>query len=79
MKTVFLRVLEAEDKAVALRAAIYDQEAARGKQRFEIDVASFSAVPRSPFAYWVSRRVDLVGCWRGFRPVRRAARDKSVA
>ena len=54
MKTIFLRALEAQDKAAALLAAIRKPEAAFGRQRFAVDVASFSAVPRSPFAYWVS-------------------------
>lgn len=54
MKTVFLRALEADDKAAVLRIAIREPEAAQGKERFEVDAASFAAVPRSPFAYWVS-------------------------
>ena len=38
MKTVFLRVLEADDKAAALLAAIREPESgARGRQRFEVD------------------------------------------
>jgi hypothetical protein len=57
MKTTFLRVLEADDKAAALLAAIRDPETARGKQRFEVNPASFASVPRSPFAYWVSERL----------------------
>jgi hypothetical protein len=55
--TTFLRVLSADDKAAALLAAIHDPENAQGKQRFEVDPASFTSVPRSPFAYWVSERV----------------------
>ena len=54
MKTIFLRVLEADDKAAALRAAIREPGRQLGRQRFEVDAASFTAVPRSPFAYWVS-------------------------
>jgi hypothetical protein len=57
MKTVFFRVLEADDKAAALLAAIHDPKTARGKQRFEVDPARFASVPRSPFAYWVSPQV----------------------
>jgi hypothetical protein len=57
MRTIFLRALEANDKAEALRASIHDQAASNGKQRFEVDTASFAAVPRSPFAYWVSERI----------------------
>ena len=57
MKTIFLRVLEADDKAESLRAAIREPASALGKQRFEVDAASFAAVPRSSFAYWVSERI----------------------
>jgi hypothetical protein len=57
MKTVFFRVLEAEDKASALRGAITQSDGVLEAQRFEVEAASFSAVPTSPFAYWVS---DLV-------------------
>jgi hypothetical protein len=60
MKTVFLRALEAEDKASALRAAIREPEAARGHQWFEVDPAEFAKVPGSPFAYNVSRRLREV-------------------
>jgi hypothetical protein len=54
MKTVFLRALEADDKAVVLRAAIHEVTVTEGAQRFEVDVTDFGVVPRSPFAYWVS-------------------------
>jgi hypothetical protein len=54
MKTVFLRVLESDDKAAALLTAIKEPHVVRGRQRFEVDSRSFGAVPRSPFAYWVS-------------------------
>ena len=37
MKTVFLRVLEAEDKAAALLEAVRAVEQASGKQRFVVD------------------------------------------
>ncbi len=57
MKTVFLRVTEAEDKASALLRAIRAPEEARGKWRFEADPGSFGNVPRSPFGYWVSERL----------------------
>ena len=57
MKTVFLRALEADDKAATLRAAIREPAAARGKQFFEVATGSFAAIPRSPFAYWVSERL----------------------
>jgi hypothetical protein len=57
MRTVFLRALEAEDKAMALREAIRNPAAAQGQLRFEVDPARFASVPRSPFAYWVSERL----------------------
>lgn len=57
MKTVFLRVLDAEDKAVALRRAISQPDTVRGLRFFEVNVADFAALPKSPFAYWVSERV----------------------
>lgn len=57
MMTIFLRVLEAADKAVALRTAIHEPNAALGKTRFEVDITSFIGIPRSPFAYWISERV----------------------
>jgi len=43
MKTVFLRVLEADDKAAALLAAIHDPSTAHGKQRFEVNSSSFAS------------------------------------
>jgi hypothetical protein len=57
MKTVFLRVLEAEDKATALLEAVREPERARGRERFEVDSGAFALVPRSPFTYWVSERL----------------------
>lgn len=57
MKTIFLRVLAAEDKAAALLGAVHTSDVANGWQRFDVDPASFASVPRSPFAYWVSERL----------------------
>ena len=54
VKTIFLRALEADDKAAALRTAISGNQQVLKRQRFEVDPLSFGAVPRSPFAYWVS-------------------------
>jgi hypothetical protein len=54
MKTVFLRVVDSDDKAAALREMIQRPEMARGTSRYEVDTATFAAVPRSPFAYWAS-------------------------
>src|SRR2546422_356294 len=67
MKTVFLRAIEDADKATALLAAIREPEAKVYKQRFEVDTASFAAVPRSPFAYWVSEKV--LGIFASFGPL----------
>lgn len=53
MNTVFLRVIEADDKGPALLALIRQPQDARNKQRFAIDPMTFGSVPRSPFAYWV--------------------------
>ncbi len=67
MKAVFLRALEADDKASALRAAIHEPAAALGRgQRFDVDPACFAAVPRSPLAYWVSER--LRGLFKALPP-----------
>jgi hypothetical protein len=60
MKTVFLRVLEANDKATALLHAVREPGRARGRQRFDVDPTSFANVPRSPFAYWVSEHLGRV-------------------
>jgi hypothetical protein len=60
MKTVFLRALEADDKADALRITIREPLTSLGRQRFEIDAYNFAAVPRSPFAYWVSDAIRQV-------------------
>ncbi len=49
--TTFLRLLSDEDKATALEEAITNPE---DERRFEVDPESFSMVPGTPFAYWVS-------------------------
>jgi hypothetical protein len=79
MKTVFLRLLEADDKATALLRAICERERVNGRQRFEIDARSFASVPRSPFAYWVSERLlDLFNELLPFETEGRAARQGGV-
>jgi hypothetical protein len=60
VKAVFLRALEAADKAAALLAAIHAPESAYGKHRFELEPACFAAIPRSPFAYWVGDQLRSV-------------------
>jgi hypothetical protein len=57
VKTIFLRLLDVEDKSASLHEAIQNATGACSKQRFEVDPRAFSAVVRSPFAYWVSERV----------------------
>ena len=55
MKTVFIRVIEAdvEDKAAVLREAIRSPEF-DVRSRFDVDPATFGVIPKSPFAYWTS-------------------------
>jgi hypothetical protein len=52
MRTVFIRAIEAaiDEKAVVLRVAVDGPSSVR----FEVDPSNFAAVPKSPFAYWVS-------------------------
>lgn len=69
MKTVFLRLLEADDKAAALHEAIHDTRAA---VRVEVDTADFAAVPGSPFAYWVP--AGLRDAFRRYPPLKNARR-----
>ncbi len=49
---MFLRGLEAVDKAAAIRSAVEAETDTR--HRFEIDATRFSVVAGAPFAYWVS-------------------------
>lgn len=60
MKTVFLRVIEADDKAAALLEAVRLGEAAIGQRRFEVDPKSFATMPSSPFAYWMGASLIAV-------------------
>jgi hypothetical protein len=56
MKTVFLRVLEAEDKATDLLAAVRGEGGPNGRQRFELDPKVFASIPGQPLAYWLPAR-----------------------
>ncbi len=56
-KTVFLRAVEADDKAQALESAIRRPGLGLTARRFDVDLANFAAVPRSPFAYWVGSKL----------------------
>jgi hypothetical protein len=54
MKAVFLRALDDDDKAGAILTAIATTRDGRSHQRFDLAARDFSAVPRTPFAYWAS-------------------------
>jgi len=57
MKTVFIRALEADDKATSLHDAIIAPDLARNTKRFEVELAEFARVPGSPLSYWVPSTV----------------------
>lgn len=62
--TVFLRLLESEDKERDLAALVLEN----GKQIFDVDPISFARVPGSPFSYWVSGKIlNLFQLHRGMR------------
>ena len=53
--SLFLRLLEDENRGVALEAAVQSIAKAEPDARvFEVDPTSFEQVPGAPFAYWVS-------------------------
>jgi hypothetical protein len=54
MRAVFLRALYSPDKASAIMAGLVATSNGEVAGRFEVDPASFSAIPRSPFAYWIT-------------------------
>jgi hypothetical protein len=78
--TVFLRVLKAsvDDKQTELLRAVSDlREPSKRNEvlqhvAFEREPAAFTAVPKSPFAYWVS--TDILGLFRAFPPFQDAGR-----
>lgn len=72
MKTVFLRVLEEEDKATALLRAIREPERAHGRQRYEVEASALTVIPGSPFAYWLSDSLRKI--FSQFPPVEHAER-----
>ena len=56
--TLFLRLLEDEDKAKALRSALRAAAAGAADPRvFEADPEAFALVPGAPFAYWVTNHL----------------------
>jgi hypothetical protein len=69
MRTVFFRLLDADDKAAALREATQDP---RADVRVELDTAGFAAVPGSPFAYWVP--VAIRDAFSRYSPLKNAHR-----
>ena len=77
MKTVFLRVLNAEDKAAALLEAVRDPVGAQGWRRFEMRHESFSRIPRSPFAYWATP--SMLRCFDLFQPFEAAGRIARIS
>src|SRR5487761_1142235 len=57
MKAVFLQALHDADKATAILSAIAAPPGSQNRRHFELEPQTLSAVPRSPFAYWVSDRL----------------------
>ena len=56
--SLFLRLLEADDKAAALREAVQAARSGQPDARvFDVDPQGFRQVPGAPFAYWVRRSV----------------------
>jgi hypothetical protein len=56
--TLFIRLLDAENKAAAMAAAVATVREGRAYPRiFEVNPESFAQVPGSPFAYWVSEKI----------------------
>jgi hypothetical protein len=66
VNTIFLRVLEAQDKATALLKAVSDPERARGREWFMVQTEVFATVAGSPFAYWTPESVRRA--FVNFRP-----------
>ena len=65
--TNFLRLLADEDKSTALKEACWALRLdSKDGRIFDIDPASFTVVPGTPFAYWVSEQVR--GSFKNFRP-----------
>lgn len=56
--TMFLRVLEVEDKETALREVLCDRTAWKGQRWFQVEPRDFRKIPGSPIAYWIG------GCLR---------------
>jgi len=54
VRAVFLRALNDANKADAILSAIEAKLGPENRRRFELEPRSLGAIPRSPFAYWVS-------------------------
>ena len=52
--TIFIRLIEVQDKGSALLDVISNVE---NKKVFDVDPESFRQIPGSPFAYWVSEKI----------------------
>src|SRR5262249_41024306 len=57
MKAIFFRVIEAENKEAALRAAVRAPSTASS---FEVHMQDLAVIPRTPFAYWIGNRIREV-------------------
>ena len=78
MRTIFVRALKCDDKAALLRATASGVEkmGSASGDIFEVDIASFGAIPRTPFAYWVGRRISqLFETFQPFESEGRSARQ----
>jgi hypothetical protein len=68
--TVFLRVIDTEDKGRTLKSLIGGLGRDASECRFDVDPQTFKLVPQSPFAYWASAR--LRGLFTSLRPTGRS-------
>jgi hypothetical protein len=74
MTTLFLRALDAADKETVLRE-LCAIPTGTDTRRFEVNTRDFSAIPRSPFAYWATPRMrSLFASLEPFEASGRAAR-----
>jgi hypothetical protein len=65
--TKFLRLLAEEEKSIALQETCWSlREDTVDDRIFDIDPESFSVIPGTPFAYWVSDKVR--GAFQKFEP-----------
>ena len=56
--TIFMRLINQEDKFDGLLdAARAIRSGSSTPYTYEVDAGDFSKIPRSPFAYWISKRI----------------------